>query len=98
MASSPSIATSTPAWADWRLDPPSATPVDSTTFRNQGQLPRLPVPPLDVTLAKVLDSCRPLAKDAAEFEALEKKVQEFGEQGGVGQALQKRLEERREQQ
>ncbi|ORY45846.1 acyltransferase ChoActase/COT/CPT [Leucosporidium creatinivorum] len=98
MAPAPSIATSTPAWAAWRLDPPSATPLDSTTFRNQAQLPRLPVPPLDVTLAKVLDSCRPLAKDASEFEALKKKVEEFSQQGGVGHVLQKRLEERREQQ
>lgn len=95
---SPAPATSTPAWADWRLNPPSATPIDSTTFRNQAQLPRLPVPPLDVTLAKVLDSCRPLAKDAAELDALKKKVEQFGEQGGVGGVLQKRLEQRREQQ
>lgn len=92
------IKTTTPSWHDWRLNPATATPVDSVTFRNQADLPRLPVPPLDVTLAKVVESCRPLAKDASEFEALQKKVEEFGEQGGMGQTLQKRLEDKREQQ
>lgn len=96
--SAPHIATSTPAWKDWRLDPPSATPLDSTTFRNQAALPRLPVPPLEGTLKKVVESCRPLAKDADEFKALERKVQQFSEQGGLGQELQKRLEAKREEQ
>lgn len=89
------IATTTPKWHDWRMNPPTATPVDSVTFRNQQKLPKLPVPELDVTLDKVIKSCEPLAKDKEELEALKAKVQAFREPNGVGRELQRRLEAKR---
>ncbi|SCV66893.1 BQ2448_5539 [Microbotryum intermedium] len=84
----------TPSWSEWRLNPPSATPLDSTTFKNQHRLPKLPVPDVDVTLDKVLASCRPLASDEGEFEELRTKVERFRQ--GLGKTLQERLVRRRE--
>lgn len=86
----------TPPWSTWRTAPASATPLTSTTLKNQHLLPRLPVPSLDVTLSKLVESCRPLAKDSNEFKEFARKVVEFGKEGGVGRTLQRRLEERRE--
>lgn len=86
------VTAQTPKWADWRLEPATATPTTSTMFKNQGALPHLPVPVLATTLARVLESCRPLAKDDAELAALEAKVAEFGRPGGMGPVLQSRLE------
>ncbi|SGY41705.1 BQ5605_C003g02542 [Microbotryum silenes-dioicae] len=83
-----------PKWSEWRLSPPSATPLGSITFRNQAQLPRLPVPELDVTLEKLIESCRPLAKDENELEEFKRKVSVFRQ--GLGGKLQERLVKRRE--
>ncbi|SCZ95699.1 BZ3500_MvSof-1268-A1-R1_Chr8-1g09737 [Microbotryum saponariae] len=83
-----------PRWSEWRLCPPSATPSDSTTFRNQAKLPRLPIPELDLTLDKLVESCRPLAKDENELQELKRKVSVF--RHGLGRKLQQRLVQRRE--
>lgn len=91
------ITASPPPWSVWRADPAHSIPLDSTTLVNQPALPRLPVPALSVTLEKVLESCRPLAKDDKEWEELRRKVEEFGRKGGVGEVVQRRLEARREE-
>lgn len=96
-AASPNIRTTTPSWHEWRMNPPTATPVDSTTFRNQAQLPRLPVPALDDTLSKLVKSCEPLAKDSQELQTLKDKVEQFKADKGIGRELQRRLEAKREQ-
>ena len=60
----------------------------------QSALPRLPVPPLAKTLDRLKTSLRPLARSVDEYDAVAKKIDEFGMQGGVGRALQDKLEER----
>ncbi|KAJ1884142.1 Carnitine O-acetyltransferase mitochondrial, partial [Coemansia sp. S17] len=61
-------------------------------FAQQGQLPRLPVPSLQKTLAKYSESLEPLLP--SEKLAYSKRViQEFGE-SAQGQELQRRLEAR----
>jgi carnitine O-acetyltransferase len=77
------------------MNPPSATPKDSITFKNQHKLPRLPVPELDVTLSKLIQSCQPLAENEQEFNALKDKVQQFKD--GLGPELQRRLQAKREE-
>ena len=53
------------------MNVPSATPPDSGLYRNQGdKLPRLPVPKLADTLARLSRSCEPLAADKAQLDAL----------------------------
>lgn len=84
----------TPAWSDWRMNPSTATPVDSIMFREQSKLPRLPVPSLQSTLSRVIKSCEPLALNATELDALKRKVVEF--ESGLGPILQRRLDQRRE--
>lgn len=94
-AAVPRIQTTTPEWSKWRMNPPSAIPVDSVTFRNQSKLPKLPVNDLDVTLDKLVKSCEPLAKDQAEFDAFKAKVEAFRQQDGLGRQLQQRLVDKR---
>ncbi|BGP19341.1 hypothetical protein JCM10213v2_007430 [Rhodosporidiobolus nylandii] len=84
--------TSTPPWSAWRLDPPSSTPPDSQTLPKD--LPRLPVPALDDTLARLSSSAAVLASNDEQRRALERKVEEF--RGGTGQVLQAKLEKRSE--
>lgn len=86
-----------PEWHDWRMGVPSSTPTDSPMLRNQGKLPRLPVVPLDETLARLRRSCQPLAKDEKELREVEKKIEAFGRQGGIGRKLQDLLEQKREE-
>ena len=87
-----------PKWVDWRMNVPSATPVDSGLYRNQGdKLPRLPVPKLADTLARLSRSCEPLAADQAQLEALHTKLEAFAQPGSVGDKLQRLLEHKREQ-
>jgi carnitine O-acetyltransferase len=64
------------------------------TFEAQGSLPRLPVPSLEETGARLLGSVRALAAPASlmsEFEAL---LSDFTKANGHGQLLQRRLEQR----
>ncbi|KPV72701.1 uncharacterized protein RHOBADRAFT_39308 [Rhodotorula graminis WP1] len=80
------------------MNVPSATPVDSPLYRNQGdKLPRLPVPKLADTLARLSRSCEPLAADHAQLEALHAKLEAFARPGAVGDKLQRLLERKREQ-
>ncbi|KAJ3197413.1 hypothetical protein HK101_003839 [Irineochytrium annulatum] len=62
------------------------------TFANQGAIPRLPIPPLSQTVAKYLESCKPLlSKD--EMARTQAAVEEFAKPGGFGEILQSRLGE-----
>lgn len=85
---------STPAWADWRMNPESPTPLDSKLQVNQAALPNLPIPELDVTLARLLLSAAPLAENEKEMKELERKVAEF--KSGFGLELHDRLHARRD--
>ncbi|CAH2066599.1 unnamed protein product, partial [Iphiclides podalirius] len=62
---------------------------------NVQNLPRLPVPKLNDTLAKYLKTVRPFLNDD-EFTTTTKLVKEFCSQGGVGIKLQNLLEKRAE--
>lgn len=66
-----------PPWSEWRLNPPCAIPSTSQTLAHHDQLPRLPVPDINATREKILNSARPLAKNDAEFDAMKKKLDQF---------------------
>lgn len=55
-------------------------------------LPRFPLPSLEASVQRVLESVRPLSASEQEFEALRIKAEAF--LSGRGQVLQERLEER----
>lgn len=60
------------------------------TFSYQNSLPRLPVPPLNCTIDKFLDSVKPLyAENSEEFQILKKDAEEF--QMDLGPKLQRFL-------
>lgn len=61
---------------------------------HEASVPRFPVPELGDTVAKALRSCEPLAQDAMEYSALERKAREFVQ--GEGSKLQSMLKERAE--
>jgi carnitine O-acetyltransferase len=62
---------------------------------NPQNLPKLPVPKLNDTLTKFLNSAEPhLTPDR--FENTKNVVREFGKSGGIGEKLQKLLEKRAE--
>lgn len=62
---------------------------------NPQNLPRLPVPKLNDTLSKFLETAEPhLTPDR--FENTKNVVREFGKAGGIGEKLQKLLEQRAE--
>ena len=63
------------------------------TLHYQGSLPTMPVPALQTTLGKYLQSIRPLLSET-EYTASEKFVADFGREGGMGEVLQERLEAR----
>lgn len=65
-------------------------------LKNQSDLPKLPIPKLDVTVAKLIKSCQALANDDKELAVVKQKAEKFLAKGGIGEALQKRLEARRE--
>ncbi len=62
-----------------------------TTFEFQGSLPRLPVPPLEETLGKLLLWTSPLLDEYGQNET-RKAAEDFLAQGGAGRKLQQRLE------
>jgi len=68
-------------------------PDDSSesTFQNDDSLPSLPVPSLEATLSKYLESVKPFVT-AAELENTSKILEEF--QNGEGQILHQKLVER----
>lgn len=80
------VSSTAPPWAEWRLNPPCAIPSTSQTLAHHDQLPRLPVPDIQATREKILNSARPLAKDDKEFEEMKSKLDEF-----LGSPLAKEL-------
>ncbi|KAJ3313799.1 hypothetical protein HDU76_002555 [Blyttiomyces sp. JEL0837] len=62
------------------------------TFANQGSIPRLPIPPLEQTVAKYLESCKPLLNEA-EMTRTRQAVETFTNPDGLGPVLQQRLHE-----
>ncbi|GAB6033304.1 hypothetical protein CHUAL_013075 [Chamberlinius hualienensis] len=62
-----------------------------TTFQYDDSLPSLPVPSLDKTLEKYLESVRPFTNEK-DYAATKKLVEEF--RNGIGPQLQRKLEER----
>ncbi|KAF7982583.1 hypothetical protein HWV62_27591 [Athelia sp. TMB] len=74
--------------ANWKaLAPP---PAPGPTFAAQSALPKLPVPPLPATLARLKQSLKPLAQSPAEYAAALAKIDAF--ETGPGPELQRRLE------
>ena len=64
----------------------------SVPLRFQKPLPRLPVPPLDGTLELYLALMEPVVS-AKQMEKTRRIVTDFAKPGGVGEAIQKKLEE-----
>ncbi|KAJ3057292.1 Carnitine O-acetyltransferase mitochondrial [Rhizophlyctis rosea] len=62
-------------------------------YMHQASLPKLPVPPLEETLPRYLQTVRPLVDDAA-YEKTKQAVTDFARAGGIGEELQRRLLER----
>jgi len=62
-------------------------------LKYQSSLPKLPVPPLQQSLQDFLKAMRPLVNDD-EYRKTLVAVEEFGEPNGVGEKLQRKLEER----
>lgn len=73
--------------ANWKAAAPSSLP--GPTFAAQASLPKLPVPELSETLAKLKDTLRPIAWTDAEYNDAVRKIDEFG--STAGPELQKRL-------
>ena len=72
---------------NWKTVAPP--PLPGPTFAAQSSLPILPVPELGDTLAKLKETLRPIAWDDAEYDAVVRKVDEFG--ATAGPELQRRL-------
>ncbi|GAA5985189.1 hypothetical protein JCM10908_002561 [Rhodotorula pacifica] len=85
----------TPDWEEWRMQIPTAIPVDSVMFRNQHKLPKLPIPKLDDTLSRLVRSCEALADTPEAAQRVKAKVEAF--RTGRGAKLHKLLEKKREQ-
>ncbi|XP_074538683.1 peroxisomal carnitine O-octanoyltransferase [Halichoeres trimaculatus] len=62
------------------------------TFQYQSSLPSLPVPTLEISLAKYLDAVRPFAESQAEYKTTSDIVKKF--QTGVGKELHQKLLQR----
>jgi len=69
--------------------------ISGKTFKYQKSLPKLPVPPLEDTLNKYLNTLRPILSSSAYVQA-EAAVHEFAKPDGQGVELQKRLKARDE--
>ncbi|CAG6017066.1 unnamed protein product [Menidia menidia] len=70
--------------------------LDQDTLDNNDGLPKLPLPSLKDTLEMYLRCVKHLLTDE-QFNKTQKIVKHFGAEGGVGELLQNKLEERREQ-
>ena len=67
--------------------------MDSKSFKGQATLPRLPVPKLESTLAKLKRGVPAVARSQDETDAFVKKLEAF-EKSDLAKTLQKRLEDR----
>lgn len=85
----------TPDWHDWRMRVPTVIPTDSVMFRNQHKLPKLPVPKLDDTLARLVRSCEALAERPEAAQQVRRKAEAFEQ--GPGSKLQALLDKKRGQ-
>ncbi|KAJ3207886.1 hypothetical protein HDU67_007174, partial [Dinochytrium kinnereticum] len=68
-------------------------PLPAPTFAHQPTLPHLPIPPLKETVTRYLHSIKPLATPT-EYTSTSAAVATFLQPGGLGETLQRRLEER----
>lgn len=75
---------------NWKEAAPASLP--GPTFAAQSSLPKLPVPELSDTLAKLKESLKPIAQDEKEYERVVKRIDEFAVKHGP--ALQERLVQR----
>ncbi|TRZ15969.1 hypothetical protein HGM15179_011129 [Zosterops borbonicus] len=66
-----------------------------TCSKNEREVPKLPVPPLQQTLGMYLQSMKHLVPEE-QFKKTKAIVEKFGIAGGLGESLQKMLEERSE--
>lgn len=73
---------------NWKEQAPEPIP-GSLTFAAQSSLPKLPVPRLEDTLARLKDTLKPIAWSEDEFNTVSKKIDAFG--SGQGPELHKRL-------
>ncbi|TFK51836.1 acyltransferase ChoActase/COT/CPT [Heliocybe sulcata] len=80
--------------ADWKKLAP-APPPGTITFASQSTLPKLPVPELSKTVARLKESLKPLAWTENEYDLTVAKIDEFAH--GPAPELQKRLNKRREE-
>ncbi|KIK61686.1 hypothetical protein GYMLUDRAFT_166051 [Collybiopsis luxurians FD-317 M1] len=74
----------------WKASAPSPLP-GSATFAAQSTLPKLPVPRLEDTLARLKETLKPIAHNDDEYRTVVAKIDSFGAEKGLGQELQKRL-------
>ncbi|KAF9563145.1 acyltransferase ChoActase/COT/CPT [Agrocybe pediades] len=77
-----------PRPANWKAAAPEPLP-GTTTFAAQSTLPRLPVPELQNTLARLKDSLKPIAWTEEEYASVVKKIDDFGK--SKAPELQERL-------
>ncbi|GJE93891.1 choline/carnitine O-acyltransferase [Phanerochaete sordida] len=80
--------------ANWKeLAPP---PLPGPTFAAQDKLPKLPVPELSETLAKLKDSLKPMAKDENEWNKVTQCIEDFGRESGpkLQELLKQRAQEK----
>ncbi|KAI0091474.1 carnitine acetyl transferase [Irpex rosettiformis] len=75
---------------NWKAAAPA--PLPGPTFAAQQSLPKLPVPELSETLARLKDTLKPIAWSREEYDAVEKKIDAFA--AGLGPELQNRLKAR----
>jgi carnitine O-acetyltransferase len=79
--------------SDWKALAPLSHP--GPTFAAQPSLPKLSVPELQQSLARLKQSLRPIAWSDAEYDAVASKIDRFA--NGLGPRLQERLLQRRAQ-
>lgn len=81
-----------PSFETWRYGPKFVASENSPMLSHMKDIPALPVPELESTITRALQSCHPLAQDEAEFEALKKKSIDF--LATAGPKLQGKLQEK----
>ena len=64
-----------------------------STFSMDPELPSLPVPPLEQTMTKYINTLEPILFDS-EYAQTKRVVADFMKPGGIGEQLQKKLEQK----